>query len=55
MNSKTIQHPDDSTASLGVLLVNPGTPDSPSVVDELRHWRALPELIAQHTRGWIDE
>ena len=39
MNSDTIEHPDDDTAPLGVLLANLGTPDSPSVADVRRYLR----------------
>ena len=39
MNSDTIEHPEDDTAPLGVLLVNLGTPDSPSVADVRRYLR----------------
>ena len=39
MNSETTKQPDDGTAPLGVLLVNLGTPDSPSVADVRRYLR----------------
>jgi ferrochelatase len=39
MNSQTVKHPDAGVAPLGVLLVNLGTPDSPSVADVRRYLR----------------
>ena len=39
MNDETIKHPDESMAPPGVLLVNLGTPDSPSVADVRRYLR----------------
>ena len=55
MNNKTIQHPDDSTASLGVLLVNLGTPDSPSVADLRRFLREFlwdPRVVELARPAW---
>ena len=39
MNSQTSKQSDDSHTSVGVLLVNLGTPDSPSVADVRRYLR----------------
>jgi ferrochelatase len=55
MNSKTIQRPDDSTAPLGVLLVNLGTPDSPSVADVRRFLREFlwdPRVVELARPAW---
>ena len=55
MNSKPIKHPDDSTASLGVLLVNLGTPDSPSVADVRRYLREFlwdPRVVELARPAW---
>ena len=39
MNSQTHKHPDADSTPPGVLLVNLGTPDSPSVSDVRRYLR----------------
>jgi len=39
MNSETVKHPDGGIAPIGVLLVNLGTPESPSVADVRRYLR----------------
>jgi len=55
MNSDTIEHPEDGTAPLGVLLVNLGTPDSPSVADVRRFLREFlwdPRVVEVARPAW---